>query len=111
MAIIRMHVQEPYHRLILNGKKTVEGRLNKGKFAALCAGDIIELEPERIRFKVTEKILYPTFIAMIEAEGVENVIPDKTDAIGAAQVYYDFFSEEEEASFGIVAIRIRRKDG
>lgn len=109
MAIIQMNVQEPYHRLILDGKKTVEGRLNKGKFAALNAGDIIELEPERVRFEVIEKIPYPTFVAMLEAEGVMNVIPDRVDIREAAQVYYNYFSAEEEATFGIVAIRIRRE--
>ena len=46
MNIISINVQEPYHSFLLNGTKTVEDRLNKGKFASINAGDIIEIEPE-----------------------------------------------------------------
>jgi hypothetical protein len=35
MNFISINVQEPYYSFILNGKKTVEGRLNKGKFASI----------------------------------------------------------------------------
>ncbi len=49
-------MQEPYYSFILNGKKIVEGRLNKGKFASITTGDILEIEPEKVQFDVIEKI-------------------------------------------------------
>lgn len=37
-------VKEPYKSLILSGEKTVEGRLNKGKFADLKIWDYLKFE-------------------------------------------------------------------
>lgn len=36
------HVSEPWFSLILLGLKTVEGRLNKGRFHDMKEGDIIQ---------------------------------------------------------------------
>ncbi len=108
MLIISINVQEPYHSFILEGKKTIEGRLNKGEFASINVGDILELEPEKIRFSVIEKNIYKNFKEMIEKEGVENVIPNKNDINDAVDVYYKFYTKEQEQEFGVVAIRIDR---
>lgn len=32
LMLVQFNVQEPYKSQILSGQKTVEGRLNKGKF-------------------------------------------------------------------------------
>ena len=101
-------MQEPYHSLILQGKKIVEGRLNKGKFASIEAGDVLELEPENIKFSVVEKNIYKSFKEMIETEGVENVIPDKNNIDDAVNVYYKFYTKEQEQEFGVVAIKIKK---
>lgn len=37
-------VKDPYKSLILSGEKTVEGRLNKGKFADLKIWDYLKFE-------------------------------------------------------------------
>lgn len=108
MSTISINIQEPYHSLIINGKKTVEGRLNKGKFALINIGDILELEPEKTQFKITEKNIYPNFKSMMEKEGVKNVIPDKNNIDEAAKVYYKFYTKKQEKKFGVVAIKIRK---
>lgn len=33
--MIQVNIKEPYKSLILSGEKTIEGRLNKGKFSQL----------------------------------------------------------------------------
>ena len=109
MTIISINVQEPYHSFIMNGKKTVEGRLNKGKFASIQIGDVLEMEPEKIQFDVTGKNIYSSFREMIEKEGVENVIPDKSSIDEAVNVYYKFYTKEQEKEFGIAAIKIKKK--
>ncbi len=96
MQKILINIQEPYHSLIINGQKTVEGRLNKGKFASIQRGDILVLTPENIEFKVVKKNIYKLFREMIESEGVKNVIPDKTDIEEATNVYYKFYTKEQE---------------
>jgi ASC-1-like (ASCH) protein len=108
MQKISINVQEPYYSFIINGQKIVEGRLNKGKFASIQKGDILVLAPENIEFNVVEKNIYKSFIAMIESEGVENVIPDKTSIEEATNVYYKFYTKEQEKEFGVAAIKIKR---
>ena len=108
MQKISISVQEPYYSFIINGQKIVEGRLNKGKFASIQKGDILVLTPENIEFEVIEKNIYKSFMEMIESEGVENVIPNKTSIEEATNVYYKFYTKEQEKEFGVVAIKIKR---
>jgi ASC-1-like (ASCH) protein len=107
MKIISINVQEPYHSLIIKGEKTVEGRLNKGKFSAVQVGDILELEPEKIKFEIIGKNIYKNFREMLENEGLENVIPDKNNINDAGDIYYKFYTKEQEDKFGVVAIKIK----
>jgi ASC-1-like (ASCH) protein len=109
MNIFSINIQEPYRSLVLKGKKTVEGRLNRGKFTSIKVGDVLELEPDKVRFEVVGKNNYPSFREMIEKEGIENVLPDKDNIEEAVNVYYRFFTKEQENEFGVVAIRIKRK--
>jgi len=108
MQKITINVQEPYHSLILNGKKTAEGRLNKGKFGSIGVGDVLIMEPEQIEFKVIGKNIYKTFREMIVSEGIENVVPDKNSTDDAVNVYYKFYTKEQEKEFGVVAIIIKK---
>lgn len=107
MANISINIQEPYYSLILQGKKTIEGRLNKGKFATIQVGDILELEPEKIKFIVDEKTIYKNFRAMLRKEGIINVVPDKNNLDEATDVYYQFYTKKQEREFGVVAIKIK----
>lgn len=109
MSIISINVQEPYHSFIINGQKTIEGRLNKGKFATINVGDILEIEPEKIQFDVIQKNIYSDFKSMIEKEGIKNVISDKQNIDRAVNIYYKFYTKEQEKEFGVVAIKIRKK--
>ena len=108
MKKINIDVQEPYYSYIISGKKTVEGRINKGKFAILNKGDIILLGKEEIQFRVIKKTIYNTFEQMINSEGIENVIPDKKDVKDAINVYYTFYTRKQEKEFGVVAIKIKQ---
>ena len=109
MSIIEINMQEPYHSFVINGKKTVEGRLNKGKFASIKIGDILILKPEKMQFEVIEKNIYPSFKDMIIKEGISNVIPDKNNIKEAMNVYYKFYTIKQEKEHGVLAIKIRKK--
>ena len=110
MVNISLNVQEPYHSFILQGKKTVEGRLNKGKFVTIQVGDILELEPEKIKFAIIGKNIYKNFKEMIEKEGTVNVVPDKNSIDEAVDVYYKLYTKEQENEFGVVAIKIKKRN-
>jgi ASC-1-like (ASCH) protein len=108
MKIISIHKREPYHSMVINGLKTVEGRLNKGKFAEIEIGDVLMMRPENKRFRVVGKRRYKTFKEMLEAEGIKNVLPDKNNIEEATKVYKNFYKESEENRYGALAIRIKR---
>lgn len=108
MQTIPIEVQEPYLSFILNGKKTIEGRLNKGKFKDLKIGDILLIGLDEKRFIIEKTTIYQSFRAMIEKEGIENVIPDKHNINDAEAVYYKFYTKEQEKEFGVIAIKIRK---
>jgi ASC-1-like (ASCH) protein len=106
--MISIGVQEPYKSYILNGQKTVEGRLNKGKFANFSKGDIFAIEGSLSKFEVVGISIYKTFEEMIVSEGLKNVIPDAKDIKEAVQVYYKFYTKEQEKEFGVLAIRVKK---
>lgn len=107
MNIFPINVQEPYATFILNGVKTVEGRLNKGKFAEAQVGDQVLLN-ETTTFVIVGKNQYKTFKEMIESEGLKNVIPDVETVEQAVQVYYGFYTPEQEKEFEVVALKLQK---
>lgn len=107
MSLVSINVQEPYFSFIKEGKKTVEGRLNKGKFADIEVGDIC-LVNDDFEVKIIGKRLYKTFQEMIEVEGVEKVIPDANSVEEVVVVYYKFYTKEKEAEHGVVALEVKK---
>jgi ASC-1-like (ASCH) protein len=104
---IEINIQEPYYGYSLSGEKSVEGRLNKGKFKEIQAGDFLLMNNEH-KFKVIKKNIYKSFKEMIVAEGMDNVVPDKDNIYEASNVYYKFYTKEQESEFGVVAIKIKK---
>ena len=110
MKKIEFNVQEPYLSFIKSGQKTGEGRLNKGKFSSLDIGDILTLsDSSNLEFEVIGKRVYTTFQEMIISEGIERVIPDKESIKDAVDVYYRFYTPEQEQEFGVLAVEIKKK--
>ncbi len=105
---------------IIAGRKTIEGRLNRGKFAEYQVGDIVSLrrdwrddegalhdgEPNAARVKIVAIRCYMTFVEMIDAEGYERVIPSAHSAQDAAAEYGKYYSLDEQKLCGVLAIEI-----
>ena len=103
---------------IVAGKKTIEGRLNRGKFAKYVPGDIITLRrdyrdadgmlhdgpPGQATVKVTAVRQYRSFLDMVKGEGFEKVIPSAKSAAEAAALYGTFYSVEDQEKYGVLAI-------
>lgn len=111
MKKIEFNVKEPYLNFIKLGKKTIEGRLNKGKFKQIKVGDVLILsDGSKMEFVVIGKRSYSSFSEMLIKENIKNVIPDKNDLEEAIQVYYKFYTPEQENKLGVVAIEIKLKE-
>ncbi len=106
---------------IIAGRKTVEGRLNKGKFKKYKPGDIILLRRDyRDKTgiltdgnKVDAKVIvvsikkYINFTEMAQKEGYIKMIPNAKSAKEAASEYNKYYSAEDQFKYGVLAIRIK----
>jgi ASC-1-like (ASCH) protein len=108
MAELEISIQEPYLSFFLNGQKTVEGRLYKGKFKDLKVGDFLLLGKKKI---LVEKLTrYANFRDMLESEGIENVIPNKNTLEEAEAVYHSFYTKDQEKEYSVIAITLAKSD-
>ena len=106
---------------IIAGRKTIEGRLNKGKFSEYRPGDTVSLrrdyrdesgvlhdgEPDAARVEIVAIRQYPTFLEMVKTEGYKKVIPSAANATAAADEYNRYYSTEDQALYGVLAIEVR----
>lgn len=107
MEISCLNIKEPYLSFILDGKKTIEGRLNKGKFNVLKVGDRLLVGLDKKLFIIERISHYKTFKEMLTSEGFCNVIPNSKTVAEAEAVYYKIYTEKEEKKFGVLALKIK----
>lgn len=106
---------------IIAGRKTIEGRLDRDKFSHYRVGDIINIrrdirntqgelcdgETNAAQVEIIAIRNYPDFREMVKAEGYEHVIPDAVSYEEAAQEYDRYYSAEDQANHGVLAIEVR----
>ena len=109
------HLSEPWFTHIKNGTKTAEGRLNNGVFAQMQVGDVVEWynnsnkQIKKCLTRITHINHYRTFYDMIRAERLMHTLPERnirTIQQGVDDVYYKYYSPEDEKKYGVVAIQI-----
>ena len=49
---------------------------------------------------------YPDFLTMVTAEGYERVIPSASSPEEAAAEYNTYYSAEDQALYGVVAVEV-----
>lgn len=108
---------------MIAGRKTVEGRLNRSKFAKYKLGDMIKLrrdvrqldgtlqdgEPDAARVEIVGIRHYENFLDMVTTEGFEKVIPFAKTAEEAADEYNKYYSAEDQIKYGVLAIEVKVK--
>lgn len=102
-------VNEPWFTYIMNGQKTVEGRLRKGKFIDIKRGDIIAIvssENTRIARKIKRVTKYTSFNNMIILEGIDYILPGVNTLEEGLTIYRQFYTKEMEEQFGVIAIEL-----
>jgi len=106
---------------IIGGRKTIEGRLNRDKFAEYQVGDTVSLrrdvrdehgqlkdgEVGAAEVEIVAIRRYDNFLDMVTAEGYERVIPS-AESHGAAAAEYDrYYSLEDQKQYGVLAIEVK----
>lgn len=106
--LARKHLSEPWFSLVLQGKKTVEGRINDGFFKDIAVGDkfIFYNGDRSFEVRVIAKRFYKTFLHCLEIEGLEKILPTIDNYADGINVYRKYYSIDEEREFGVIAIEI-----
>ena len=109
MSVIEMSIQEPYFTLIKNGRKKIEGCLDKGKAAKLIIGDKIRFtnNNKSIMVRVVNIVKYPSFEDYLIQEGLRRTLPNIDSIKKGVNIYHTFFTPEQEQQYGVIAIYVK----
>lgn len=111
--MFKSNVKDVWWTEIKNGTKSVEGRLNKGKFAEFKKGDIVIWINSENKKKCKTKIIriskYKTFYEYLINEGLRNTLPIKkiTSIAKGVNIYYKYYTKSDEKKYGILAIELQ----
>jgi len=103
---------EKYIRLIKQGKKPVEARIAIPMFENWQKRDTIRFFSRRnpkveVIVKIVNKNRYKTFRQMLEAEGVQNLIPEINSMNEGEKIYLKIPKyAEREKQYGVLAFRL-----
>ncbi len=128
-APVELNVSEPWFSAIRSRSKTVEGRLNKGKFATMEPGTVLVISKSqaggaslsttkngRSKSKtsavsklvavVTKVVTYSSFVEYLSHEGLAAALPGVRTIEDGVAVYRQFYTSEMERQHGVLAIHI-----
>ena len=109
-GIVRSSLETQWYLAAKAGNKTVEGRLSAHRLTTLPPGAKVEfLDAARaaappLGAVVTKTAHYPSFRAMLEAEGLPAVLPGVESIEAGVEVYRKYYSESKERSKGVTAV-------
>ena len=107
------NLSEPWFSLIKLGIKKCEGRLRKGDFANMKKGDYIIFQNNDFGFnrsckvRITSVKSYDTFTTYLEKETLVKTLPGIDNIEEGKEIYYKYYSKEDEEKYKIVAIRLK----
>ena len=110
MRTHEMNLQPKYFDFIKNGTKRIELRLFDEKRKQIQLGDVIEFsksENEKIRAEVIGILRYKTFSDLLEDFDISVLADTSMTREELLKVLNKFYSQEKQAEFGVVGIRIR----
>ncbi len=106
--IHEVFVQEPWFSHIKSGSKTIEGRLNKGRFESMKVGDLIKFQNNSFQDgsffrQISEIYKYKTFAEYL-GKHLAQALPGIKSIEDGVAIYRAFYSEEDEKKYGILAV-------
>lgn len=106
-----LKLQREWFDKIKSGQKTVEGRPNNPEkdYYNWNAGDLIQVQfgTDTFIIEIVAKRIYPNFEKMLEAEGLENVLPGRTTIAEGIQVYNTWYSQSMIDVLGVISYQIK----
>jgi ASC-1-like (ASCH) protein len=105
---------------ILDGNKTIEGRLGKPKYIKMRVGDVLAIRediykageivksiPDQVHVVITQLLYFQSFEEMLSSLDFHRAIPGALNARDALQTYRQYYSATDEEEYGVVAITFK----
>ena len=105
-----MNLRPKYFDFIKDGTKRIELRLYDEKRRSIQLGDIIEFaksENERLKAEVVGLLRYDSFANLFEDFDISILADSSMTKQELLEVLGEFYSEEKQAEFGVIGIRIK----
>ena len=105
-----MNLQSKYFDFIKDGTKRIELRLYDEKRQSIQIGDIIEFaksEDEKFKAEVIGFLRYNSFADLFEDFDISILADSSITKQELLEVLGEFYSEEKQAEFGVIGIRIK----
>lgn len=105
-----MNLQPKYFDFIKDGTKRIELRLYDEKRRSIQLGDIIEFaksENEKFKAEVIGLLRYNSFADLFEDFDISILADSSMTKQELLEVLGEFYSEEKQAEFGVIGIRIK----
>ena len=110
MKIHEMNLQPKYFDFIKGGTKRIELRLYDEKRQSIQLGDIIEFaksDDEKFKAEVVGLLRYNSFADLFEDFDISILADSSMTKQELLEVLREFYSEEKQAEFGVIGIRIK----
>lgn len=106
MTILRKIIQEPWLRWIVEGRKTYEGRVNRGIWVQVDVGqEIIFYNDQReVKVVIENLSLYDNFGDAWSAHKKELIPEGATTKEDAQELYSQYYTEDDIAKHGVVIL-------
>ena len=105
-----MNLQPKYFDFIKGGTKRIELRLYDEKRRSIQLGDIIEFaksDDEKFKAEVVGLLRYNSFADLFEDFDISILADSSMTKQELLEVLGEFYSEEKQAEFGVIGIRIK----
>ena len=107
-----MKLREIYFDKIKKGEKIYEIRLNDEKRRLIDVGDVLifKKEPElkeKLTTEVKDLVYFVSFDEMVNTLPIEKIGFENMTKQAVKDVYYQFYSKEDEDKYGVVAIKVQ----
>ena len=120
-GVFRLKVADPWYEAMYEGKKTVEGRLDRGPFSRLKQGDpvvVVRSRPQGDQseytkgpYKYTTEVVrvtkYANYAALIKAEGADKIFPGKKTAEAATDEFKKHLRDPADLNGPAIAIELK----
>lgn len=115
VVYLKKHLSEPWFSFVLLGLKTVEGRLDKGSFAQMKVGDIIEFSNDdvgierMVKVEIVKITKHESFEHLLQEKNILKVLPGIDTISNGLRVYHKYYDPVDEKVFGVLSFELKIK--